>query len=328
MSGGNGAAPAAAAGQQAHAAQQVGRLRRARGLMVLNVLCNSSANMIERMALSLAPPVAVTSVEVWTTAAISLLLRLIQTRQARGTGATDGGRNSPVELWHFAASGLLGQVIGSYSFLTAARAGGIGFTVAVAQTWSLWAIILGIVALRERGSRRLAIGLPAAVVGIVLISTQHQSLLDLSVSVSSYVSSGLPWAILASLCWAGSSVLIRRGLSRGANSRTGFVVQYLTASVFVAIRAFADPAPLMALSLARVALIASAGILAGVLAMGFMYKALARCPISRVMLINASYPAIVNILSWAILGESITVRGIVGILLVTSSCVWTQADNN
>jgi drug/metabolite transporter (DMT)-like permease len=84
----------------------------------------------------------------------------------------------------------------------------------------------------------------------------------------------------------------------------------------------------MALSLARVALIASAGILAGVLAMGFMYKALARCPISRVMLINASYPAIVNILSWAIFGESITVRGIVGILLVTSSCMWTQADNN
>jgi drug/metabolite transporter (DMT)-like permease len=46
------------------------------------------------------------------------------------------------------------------------------------------------------------------------------------------------------------------------------------------------------------------------------------------MLINALYPAIVNILSWAILGESITVSGIVGILLVTSSCVWTQADNN
>jgi drug/metabolite transporter (DMT)-like permease len=46
------------------------------------------------------------------------------------------------------------------------------------------------------------------------------------------------------------------------------------------------------------------------------------------MLINALYPAIVNILSWAILGESITVSGIVGILLVTSSCVWTQAGNN
>lgn len=309
-------------------AQKAAGLRRARGFMVLNVLSNSASNVIERMALSLVPPVAVTSVEVWTTATISLLLRLIQAGRVPSTGVAARGRGSPIELWHFAVAGLLGQVIGSYSFLSAAKAGGIGFTVAIAQTWSLWAIILGILVLREKGSRRLAIGLPAAMVGIVLISTQHQSFTDLSGSVSSYVSSGLPWAILASLCWAGSSVLIRRGLSRGADSRIGFVVQYLTASMLLALMAFADPAPLATLSLARVALIATSGILAGVLAMGFMYRALAICPISRVMLINASYPAIVNLLSWAILGESITVRGIVGILLVTSSCVWTQADNN
>ena len=324
----NGAKPTAHAGQQAQSAQQAGDLRRARGFMVLNVLSQSAANIIERAALSLAAPVAVTSVEVWTTTTISLVLRFAEARRRPRADVGATGSGSPVELWHFAAAGLLGQVIGSYGFLSAARVGGIGFAVAIAQTWSLWAIMLGILALRERGSRRLVVGLPAAMVGIVLISTQHQSFSDLFGSVSSYVSSGIPWAILASLCWAGSSVLIRRGLSRGADSRTGFVVQYLTASVFVAIRAFADPAPLMALSLARVALIASAGILAGVLAMGFMYKALARCPISRVMLINASYPAIVNILSWAIFGESITVRGIVGILLVTSSCMWTQADNN
>ena len=328
MSGGNGAVPTAAAGGQAHTAQQVGQLRRARGLMVLNVVLNSVSNIIERIALSLVPPVAVTSVEVWTTTTISLLLRLVQTSSAPATEAVDTGRNSSAGLWYFAVAGILGHVIGSYSFLTAAKTGGVGFAVAIAQTWSLWAIILGILALRERGSRRLVIGLPVAMVGIVLISTQHQSFSDLFGSASSHVSSAIPWAILASLCWAGSSVLIRRGLSRGADSRIGFVVQYLTASMFLAIRAFADPAPLTALSLARVALIASAGILAGVLAMGFMYRALAICPISRVILINASYPAIVNILSWAIFGESITVRGIVGILLVTSSCVWTQADNN
>ncbi|HAI87249.1 MAG TPA: hypothetical protein DCL63_09720, partial [Firmicutes bacterium] len=135
-------------------------------------------------------------------------------------------------------------------------------------------------------------------------------------------------AIIASLCWAGSSVLIRRGLSRGADSRIGFLVQYFTASVLLAVRAFADPAALASLNLARVALIASSGVLTGVLAMGFMYRALAACPISKVMLINASYPAIVNLLSWAILGESLTLGGIVGMVLVTSSCVWTQADNS
>lgn len=324
----NGAKPTANAGREKQSAQQVGDLRRARGFMILNVLSHSAANIIERVALSLVAPVAVTSVEVWTTTTISLLLRLAEARRRPRADVGAIGSGSPVELWHFAAAGLLGQVIGSYGFLSAARVGGIGFAAAIAQTWSLWAIILGILALHERGSRRLVIGLPAAMVGIILISTQHQSFSDLFGSVSSYVSSGITWAMLASLCWAGSSVLIRRGLSRGADSRTGFVVQYLTASVFLAIRAFANPAPLTTLSLARVALIASAGILAGVLAMGFMYKALAICPISRVMLINASYPAIVNILSWAILGESITVRGIVGILLVTSSCVWTQADND
>ncbi|HBK61451.1 MAG TPA: hypothetical protein DDZ84_11770 [Firmicutes bacterium] len=307
---------------------RTGELRRARGFMVLNVLSNSAANIIERMALSLTPPVAVTSVEVWTTATVSLLLRLIQAGRAPNTGAVSQGSGSRAELWHFAVAGLLGQVIGGLSFLGAAKAGGIGFTVAIAQTWSLWAIILGILALREKGSRRLAIGLPVAMVGIVLMSTQHQSFSDLSGSMSSYVSSGLPRAIIASLCWAGSSVLIRRGLSRGADSRIGFLVQYFTASVLLAVRAFADPAALASLNLARVALIASSGVLTGVLAMGFMYRALAACPISKVMLINASYPAIVNLLSWAILGESLTLGGIVGMVLVTSSCVWTQADNS
>ncbi|MGE5572630.1 MAG: DMT family transporter [Bacteroidota bacterium] len=309
--------------QPAQQVQPAPGLLRARVFMVLNVLSNSASNIVERLALSVVPPVTVSSIEVWTTAAISLLLRLVQAR--RDPGARVDARCSDslgVELWHFAAAGLLGQVIGSYSFLTAARAGGIGFTVAIAQTWSLWAIVLGILTLREQGSLRLVIGLPAALVGTVLISTQHQSFSDLS----GYVSTGLPWAIIASLCWAGSSVLIRRGLSRGADSRIGFVVQYLTASMLLAIRAFADPAPLAHLSLARVALIASAGILAGVLAMGLMYRALAICPISKVMLISASYPAIVNLLSWAILGELLTIRGVIGTLLVTSACVWTQAE--
>jgi len=132
------------------------------------------------------------------------------------------------------------------------------------------------------------------------------------------------WAFVASLSFATSSVLIRRGLSRGADRRAGFTVQYLTASVVLVVAALVDPTHLVSLSVSKVGLIASAGILAGVLGMGFMYKALAMCPISKVMLINASYPAIVNILSWILLRESITARGIIGILLVTFSCVWAQ----
>ncbi|MEA4884856.1 MAG: DMT family transporter [Clostridia bacterium] len=305
--------------------------RRGRACMALYVLSNSAANMIERVAVAAAPPAAVTSIEVWTTAAVSILFRWVQARlQARADGAGSAvkaeGRPAArtIELWHFAAAGLLGPVTGTHSFLTAMRLGGVGFTVAIVQTWSLWAILMGILLLKEKGSWRLAIGVPASLVGILLISTQQQSLSD----VSAFLSSGLPWAVLASLCFAGSSVLIRRGLSRGADQGIGFVVQYLTASILLAARAAADPAPLASLGLARIGMIMCAGVLAGVVAMGFMYRALAMCPISKVMLISASYPAIVNVLSWAFLGESVTVTGIVGILLVTSSCVWTQVEND
>ncbi len=307
--------------------------------MLLNVICMSTSNIIERVALSSVPPLAVTSIEVWTNATTSLVLQWIAVRQLRhqarneesdslGAGIAghaksfDAGPSMArgMELWHFALAGLCGQVAGSYSFLNAAKSGGIGFTVAIVQTWSLWAIIMGILFLREEGDRPLVLSIPVALIGIFLISTQRQ---DLS-SMPAYLSSGLLWAVIASLGFAGSTVLIRRGLSRGANRRAGFTVQYLTASMALVGAALVDSTHLVYLRIGEVGLIVSAGILAGVLGMGFMYKALALCPISEVMLINASYPAIVNILSWILLRESITARGIIGILLVTFSCVWAQ----
>jgi drug/metabolite transporter (DMT)-like permease len=315
-------------------------LIRARMFMLLNVICMSTSNIIERVALSSVPPLAVTSIEVWTNAMASLMLQWIAVRQqaldrsrgSRGTataGQTNGSDARPrtarsIELWHFSVAGLCGQVAGSYSFLNAAKSGGVGFTVAIVQTWSLWAILMGILFLREKGDRRLALAIPVALIGIFLISTQGQ---DLS-NISAYLSSGLLWAVIASLGFAVSSVLIRRGLSRGVDRRAGFTVQYLTASVALIVTAFSDPTHLVSLSVINVGLIASAGILAGVFGMGFMYKALAMCPISRVMLINASYPAVVNILSWIFLRESLTAKGIIGILLVTSSCVWAQRYTN
>jgi drug/metabolite transporter (DMT)-like permease len=291
-------------------------LIRARMFMLLNVICMSTSNIIERVALSSVPPLAVTSIEVWTNAMASLMLQWIAVRQQ--------ALDRSIELWHFSVAGLCGQVAGSYSFLNAAKSGGVGFTVAIVQTWSLWAILMGILFLREKGDRRLALAIPVALIGIFLISTQGQ---DLS-NISAYLSSGLLWAVIASLGFAVSSVLIRRGLSRGVDRRAGFTVQYLTASVALIVTAFSDPTHLVSLSVINVGLIASAGILAGVFGMGFMYKALAMCPISRVMLINASYPAVVNILSWIFLRESLTAKGIIGILLVTSSCVWAQRYTN
>ncbi|NLH87633.1 MAG: DMT family transporter [Firmicutes bacterium] len=315
-------------------------LARARMFMFVNVMCMSVSNIIERVALSSVPPIAVTSIEVWINAIASLVLQWIAVKQGAGDESGESSRAGPpdpetgtkgrpikargAELWHFAVAGLCGQVAGSYSFLNSAKSGGIGFTVAIVQTWSLWAILMGILFLRERGDRRLALAVPVALIGIFLISTQGQ---DLS-NVSAYLSSGLLWAFAASLSFATSSVLIRRGLSRGADRRAGFTVQYLTASVVLVVAALVDPTHLVSLSVSKVGLIASAGILAGVLGMGFMYKALAMCPISKVMLINASYPAVVNILSWIFLREMLTAKGIIGILLVTSSCVWAQRYTN
>ncbi|OPZ63662.1 MAG: EamA-like transporter family protein [Firmicutes bacterium ADurb.Bin506] len=318
-------------------------LRRAREFMVLNVLSNSAANIIQRLALSLVSSTAVTSIQVWTTLLVSLAIRLFYAAvRRRATSATaaasaaDADADSaaplaqqaakpvarPGELWHFAVAGLIGQVAGNYAFLAAAKAGGIGFTVAVAQTWGLWAIILGLLVLGEKAGRRLAIGLPVALAGILLLSAQGQGISDLT----TYLSSGLPWALLASLSWAVSSVLIRRGLSRGCDQQVGLIVQFATPSAVLAVAAIGNPAPMTGLNASTVAMIAAAGILSGTLAMQFLYRALSMCPLSQVMLINASYPAVVNVLSWLFLGESLTVRGIVGIALITAACVWTQTE--
>lgn len=327
------------------------QLRRARQFMVMNVLSNSASNIIQRLALSLVAPVAVTCIQVWTTLIVSLaqqLARAVMRKRAAATAAiagaaapgapgvsaaraTSGTATDALaarsvanrrELWHFVGAGLIGQVVGNHAFLLAAKTGGIGFTVAVAQTWGLWAIILGVLVLREKAGRRLAVGLLGALAGIVLVSAQGQGI----AGFSTYLRSGLPWALVASLSWALSSVMIKRGLSRGVDQQAGLMVQYATASAVLAVTVASNPAPLAGLGLSTVAMIAGAGILSGTLAMQFLYKALSMCPISQVMLINASYPAIVNLLSWALLGESLTAAGVAGIVLITTACVWTQAE--
>lgn len=292
--------------------------------MALSVLSMSAANVIEKVSLSRIAPVTVAAVEVWATTAVLILLQLRRMNAIPRAGRSSGfpitqSIGDTNKLWHFVAAGISGQTIGTLTFLAAVKGGGIGPVVAIVQTWSLWALIMGIVFLGEKGNSRLAAGIPMALIGIVLLAPKSSGPLNIR---------GLLWAVVSSIGFAFSSVLIRRGLFGGVSRQQGLTAQYMTASVAMGlVLAATSSASLASLGLRDLLAVIAAGLLTGVVSMGFMYAALALCPVSEVVLINAAYPAVAGVLGWVVLGEAVTLRAVIGVGLIIAACVWTQTND-
>jgi len=60
------------------------------------------------------------------------------------------------------------------------------------------------------------------------------------------------------------------------------------------------------------------------LAMVFMYTALRLSPLSKVIPINAAYPAVAAVAAWLIFGDTLNALMFVGIVLVAIGVVWSQ----
>jgi transporter family protein len=126
------------------------------------------------------------------------------------------------------------------------------------------------------------------------------------------------WAVLTALIWGGVPLLEKLGLAKidplgGVFFRSfGVVVGILLLGFFVI-----KPHHFKGAELKSAAMLVIAGLLASFVAQIAFYNSLKTGEISKVVLIAGSYPLISFLLGIFVLGESVTMFKIVGVVFVT-----------
>jgi len=243
-----------------------------------------------------------------------------------GTDKKQFGKSTKIkdwkQLWPFLAGGLISEVFGTAFFLSAIMKGGIAIAVPTVQVWTFFAALMGVIFLKEKFHWNTVIGLAIAVAGLVIISMGQ--LKGVPMSPTWYL--GFPWALLAALCWATTMTLVKKGQTDGVSRFKGYLAQHIVPIILII--------PLMAV-LGRMDAVSGmtsgffwalflSGVLGTTMAMIFMYTALRLSPLSKVIPINAGYPAVAAIAAWLIFGDALNALMLVGIVLVAAGVIWSQ----
>lgn len=226
------------------------------------------------------------------------------------------------QLWPFFAGGLISEVLGTAFFLFAMQKGGVVVAVTTVQVWTFFAALMGVIFLKEKFRWNTIIGLLIAVAGLVLIA--YGQLKGVPVGDKWYL--GFPYALLAGLCWATTMTLVKAGQTSGVSRFKGYLAQHIVPFItIIPIMALRGNLNLLTESpfTFYVALFMS-GLLGSTLAMIFMYTALRFSPLSKVIPINAAYPAIAAIAAWLIFKDSLNVLMLIGIAFVALGVVYSQ----
>ena len=228
------------------------------------------------------------------------------------------------QLWPFLAGGLISEVFGTAFFLLAMQRGGLVIAVTTVQVWTFFAALMGVIFLKEKFRKSTIVGLAVACLGLVVLS--QGQLQGVPASTTWYL--GFPFALLAALCWATTMTLVKKGQTDGISRFKGFLAQHIVPIILIV--------PLMAV-LGRMDALTGmtggffwalflSGVLATTMAMTFMYTALSLSPLSKVIPINAAYPAVAAIASWIIFGDALNALMLVGIVFVAAGVIWSQRE--
>ncbi len=126
-------------------------------------------------------------------------------------------------------------------------------------------------------------------------------------------------ALAAALLWGLAPVLDKFALSRGVSIYAANLVRMLGAMIVLAAASFA--AKSLSVDARAAAYLLTAGALGGAIAMLLYYSALLSAPVSRVVAITATYPMFTAVLSAILLGESVGLRCVMGILFIVLGIV-------
>lgn len=246
-----------------------------------------------------------------------LILSGLDQRQFRDTADNP----EPGAYKYFIFAGFIGEFVGGILFLQAIKYGGVNVAVPTVQIWTLIAAIIGVVWLKEQAHRNIFIGLVCVVVGLVVLS--YGQFMGMPVSPKWYL--GLVFALLTACCWALSTACFTKGQQMGAARFKGMFRQYLSALVFSLIfLLIINRARLIWTTPANFYYMLFAAASFSVVAMIFLYTAVRLSPMSKVIPINAGYPALAAVLAAIFLKENLSAVVLLGIALVAVGVVVSQ----
>lgn len=222
----------------------------------------------------------------------------------------------------YGGSGLCAEVFGMLSFYQAIKLGGISIAVPCTQTWLIWSALGGMLILGERTQLKTFIGLAFSVTGLILLIFFQGR----GIPYTPMWKSGIAFGLLASLGWASSTILIRKGQIHGVNPYFGLAVQYLTA--FIGIGTYIILSSRIdffrQVPLKTYLYLFASSLSGGVMGMILMYQALHISPIDKVIPVLAIYPVIATIFGVLILKNFMNPGMLASILLVAAGIAISQ----
>jgi len=221
----------------------------------------------------------------------------------------------------FVICGFISSFIGQWFFLEAMMVGGVNVAVPTVQIWTLIGALFGIVFLKEPFHKNIIWGAILAVAGLVILSLGQY----LGVPVSDKWYLGIFFALITACCWALSTLFYNIGQKKGAGRSAGMATQYLSGAIFLVIwmgisgrfNVFAaTPGAIYGTFLCS-------ALLSTVATFG-LYTAVRFSPMSKILPINTSYPAICAVVAWLFLGETMNIWIALGIILVIVGITFSQ----
>lgn len=222
---------------------------------------------------------------------------------------------------YFVFCGFISSFIGQYFFLRAMAVGGVNVAVPVVNIWTMVGAILGIVILKEAFHKNIVIGAGLAFLGILVLSFgQYQGM-----PVSDQWYMGVVYALITAFCWAFSTLSYNKGQQMGVDRTVGMFTQYFSGSIIVVIfmactgrlGSFAATSP------AIYATLLGSGLFSTVATFS-LYTAVRYAPMSKILPINISYPALCAVVAWLFLGESMNIWIALGIVMVILGVILSQ----
>ncbi|MGI5915458.1 MAG: DMT family transporter [Anaerolineae bacterium] len=127
------------------------------------------------------------------------------------TGRAEGYQAiTPDKLFFMLISMGIGGCIGDSFYTISLGRIGVARAFPVANTYPALTLLLGLAFLQEQFDPRMAAGLVFVIAGVIVISrTRHA---DTTGTAAPGVQTGIPFALIASVCWAASMILVAPGI--------------------------------------------------------------------------------------------------------------------
>lgn len=266
-------------------------------------------NYLVGVSLRILPMLVLSIVAIW----------LRKDRQSNSISLLSHGR----VLATLVASGLLTYTIGSPLLFAALRYGGVLVSSPITGTQVLWSAIFAALLLRQPFNRRMALGMLASLVGVVLLTVGRSGSLDLP----PHWWLAVPYATGSAFSWALSGVLMSYAMQRGVDRFRALNISVLTGAI--TLNGYLLLTGDIGLYLSTPWNIMASAALAGVLGMVGLFSltsALALTTVASASTLNSLQVGLAPLIAWLFLGEGMNQLMALGILLIMGGVIVVQVS--